>query len=452
MESVHLELQAGDPRCRAALGICARLQSAGHRALLAGGCVRDFVLGVAPKDFDVATSATPGEVARLFRKCIRVGEAYGVQIVVLPEGPFEVTTFRADGPYRDGRHPEHVSFVDEAGDAERRDFTVNALFYDPQAQRILDYAGGLADMRARCLRTVGDPHRRFMEDHLRLLRAVRFSARLGYAIAPETANAIRLLAPLANTTSPERIRDELLKMLTEGHAAVAFEQLDGLGLLEHVLPEAACMKGVQQPPEFHPEGDVFQHTLLMLGHLRQPTPELAMAVLLHDAGKPSTQTFEDRIRFNYHDKVGARVAETVCRRLRFSGDATERISWLVLNHMRLEAAPAMRPCKLKRFVRAPGFSELLELCRLDCVASHGDLERILWVQEYMAGMPPEVLAPEPLLRGTDLIAMGYTPGPLFATILRRVEDDQLDGRLQTREETMGFVRREWPVQQAKAAE
>jgi tRNA nucleotidyltransferase/poly(A) polymerase len=362
-----------------------------------------------------------------------------------------VTTFRSDGPYSDGRHPDHVVFADEIGDAQRRDFSVNALFYDPSANAVLDYVGGQEDMRAKRLRAVGDPRLRFSEDHLRLLRAVRFSARLGYDIEPETAKAIREAAPLVCGTSAERMREEIVKMLTEGHARAAFAGLDELGLLEQVLPEVARMKGVEQPPEYHPEGDVFLHTLLMLDLMHDPTPEFAMAVLLHDAGKPLTQTFEDRIRFNYHDKAGARIAGNLCERLRFSKGSTERIVWLILNHMRLDAAPQMRPSKLKRFVREPWFSDLLELCRLDCRASHNALDTVEWVQRYLAEAPPDVLKPEPLLRGDDLIALGHAPGPLFATILRTVEDEQLEGRLHDRDEALEFVRTNWPRQASNAA-
>ncbi|HPC17884.1 MAG TPA: CCA tRNA nucleotidyltransferase [Candidatus Hydrogenedentes bacterium] len=440
-----------DPRWPAALGICARLRAAGHRALLAGGCVRDGILGVLPKDYDVATDARPEDVARLFRKCVGVGAAYGVQMVVLPEGSFEVTTFRSDGPYSDGRHPDYVEFRDEIADARRRDFTVNALFYDPVSNTVLDYVEGQQDMRDKRLRTVGNPKRRFAEDRLRLLRAVRFAARLGYTIDPDTARAIRETAPLVCWTSAERIRDEIVKMLTEGHAREAFASLDELGLLEHVLPEVARMKGVEQPPAFHPEGDVFQHTLGMLGLMNNPSPEFAMAVLLHDVGKPQTQTFTDRIRFNYHDKAGAALAKNLCERLRFSNASTEHIVNLVLNHMRLDAAPSMRPCRLKRFVREPWFPDLVELCRLDCLASHGALDTIEWVERYLVEMPPDALKPPPLIRGDDLIEMGYTPGPLFSTILRAVEDEQLEGRLRDRGEAWAFVRARWPRQDSSEA-
>ena len=435
-----------DERGQAALRICARLRAAGFRALLAGGCVRDLILGVGPRDYDIATDARHEDVARHFTKSFSVGAAFGVETVVLPEGQFEVATFRRDGPYLDGRRPAYVEFVDEKRDAGRRDFTINALFFDPETNAVLDYVGGRRDIEAGVLRTVGDPHERFDEDHLRLLRAVRFAARLGYAIAPDTLAAIREKAPLIRKTSPERVRDELIKMLTEGHARPALERLDDTGLLAMILPEADRMKGIEQPAMFHPEGDVFTHTLLMLELMTAPPPTLAMGVLLHDVGKPLTQTFEDRIRFNNHDKVGAREAAAVCRRLRMSKDDSGRIVWLVENHMRLAMVRRMRESKRKRFVREAGFPELLDLCRLDCLASHLGLEEIDWVKDYVDRLAPEEIAPPPLVTGKDLIAMGFTPGPVFAEILRHVEDGQLEGRLATDDEARRFILGRWQPQ------
>ncbi|MBN2309350.1 MAG: CCA tRNA nucleotidyltransferase, partial [Candidatus Hydrogenedentes bacterium] len=398
-----------------------------------------------PRDYDVATNARPAEVMALFEHTVPLGEAFGVVLAVFPEGTFEVATFRRDGPYDDGRHPVRVEYVDEEADARRRDFTVNAMFYDPAAGAVLDYVGGQADLRAGVIRTVGEPAERFEEDHLRLLRGVRFAARLGYAIAPETFAAMRASAPSIRRTSPERVRDELLKILTEGGARRAFELLDETGLLEHVLPEVARMKGVEQPEEFHPEGDVFTHTLLMLDEMTDPSPALAMGVLLHDAGKPHTQTVEDRIRFNNHDQVGAEEARKVCRRLRMPNAATERIVYLVGEHMRLANAPKMRESKLKRFVREDGFPELLELCRLDCLASHRDLQAIQWLEHYVSELRPEEVKPAPLLNGKDLLAMGYRPGPLFSEILTAVEDAQLEGRITGPAQARAFVAAGWPL-------
>lgn len=431
-------------REHAAGEICARLRAAGHRALFAGGCVRDRLLGVLPKDFDVATSARPDEVAALFERTVLVGAAFGVVLVLLPEGQFEVATFRSDGPYLDGRHPSSVSFTDERADAQRRDFTVNALFLDPETDEVLDYVGGEEDLAHGVIRAVGDPAARFQEDHLRLLRAVRFAARLGFEVEPATFAAAQALAAKCVATSAERVRDELLKMLTEGHARRAFELLDATGMLAHVLPEMVPMKGCEQPPEFHPEGDVFIHTLMLLEQLGPCTPTLGLGALLHDVGKPPTQTFEDRIRFNLHEKVGARMAEKICHRLRLSNEVTERTVWLVENHMRLAATPQMREAKRKRFVREAGFDELMALGKMDCLASHGDTEHIDWISEYRAQLKPDEVRPEPILTGHDLIAAGYAPGPMFKEILTAVEDQQLEGALRSRAEAMAFVAAHWP--------
>lgn len=434
-----------DERLDAALAICETLRRAGHRALLAGGCVRDLLLSRIPKDYDVATSAKPDEVAGLFSRCVDVGAQFGVQIVLMPPGPVEVTTFRMDGPYRDGRHPEYVEFSNEVEDARRRDFTINALFYDPESDRVLDYVSGREDLDRAIIRAVGNPMQRFSEDHLRLLRAVRFAARLGYQIEPRTLEAIYRLAPLILMTSAERIRDEIIKMLTEGGARCAFETMDATGLLNEVLPEIAAMKGVEQPPEFHPEGDVFTHTMIALDHLHGASPMLALGVLLHDVGKPPTQTFEDRIRFNNHDKLGAVMADEICRRLRMPREQTEQIAWMIENHMRVSVAPEMRESKLKRFVRHPWFQDLLELCRIDCLASHGDLSIIEWLQDFVQNMPGEQLKPPRILTGADLINLGYTPSPLFSEILTAIEDAQLEGKITTKEQALIYVRRTWPI-------
>ncbi len=431
--------------------ICQKLEAAGHRALLAGGCVRDLLLDQTPQDYDIATSARPEEVARLFDKTVPVGVEFGTQLVVEPEGEFEVTTFRQDGPYLDGRHPSHVQFTGPEEDARRRDFTVNALYYDPMRDEVMDYVGGQRDIKAGVIRTVGPPQERLAEDYLRLLRAVRFAARLGYRIAEETFRAIVELAPHVLKTSAERIRDEIVKMLTEGASARAFQLLDETGLLGPVLPEISAMKGVEQPPAFHPEGDVFEHTLLCLqelDRLEHRTATLALGVLLHDVGKPVTQTFEDRIRFNHHDKVGAEMARDICNRLRMPKRDTARIAWLVEQHMRVSAIPNMRESKRKRFVREDGFDELLALARIDSLASHGDLSEVEWIESYIANLKPEEVKPTPLLTGKDLIAMGYTPGPHFGTILSEVEDGQLEGWLTSPQEAREYVLQRWPLYQS----
>jgi len=434
-----------DERRAAAERICRVLSESGYRALFAGGCVRDLLLGVPPKDYDIATDAPPLCVAELFERTVNVGIPFGVQIVLLPEGQFEVATFREDGPYFDGRRPIAVEFSGEVEDARRRDFTINAMYYDPREDCIVDYVGGREDLRRGIVRAVGDPFERFQEDHLRLLRAIRFAARLGFVIEDQTAAALREMAPFILKTSAERIRDEILKILTEGAAKQGFELLDETGLLGHVLPEVARTKGVEQPLPYHPEGDVFTHTLLMLDEMSAPSMTLALGVLLHDVGKPLTQSFEDRIRFNNHDKAGEEAAREICKRLRLPGDAAKRVVWLVAQHMRIGVALDMRPARLKRFAREEGFTELLELFRLDCIASHEDLEVYNRIRAYLAELRPEEVKPPPLLTGHDLIAMGYRPGPQFSEILHAVEDAQLEGRVENAEGARELVRAQWPA-------
>lgn len=430
-----------DPRFEAARRLCNRLTAAGHRALFAGGCVRDLILRVSPKDYDIATSARPEEIAALFDKTVGIGAAFGVMAVTEEGTAYEVASFRSDGPYADGRRPSDVRFTGEREDAQRRDFTINAMFYDPAKGEVLDYVGGQADLDAGIIRTVGDPDRRFNEDRLRLLRGVRFAARLGCTIETETFAAMQHHAQCILQTSAERIRDELIMMLTEGHARQAFELLDQAGLLAEILPEAAHMKGIEQPSKFHPEGDVWAHTLLMLEYLPKGcTPTLALATLLHDVGKPLTQTFEDRIRFHEHDRRGARIAGQICRRLRLPNAATERVVWLVGQHMRLAHIPQMRESKRKRFFRESGFAELRELGRIDALASHGKLDVLEWIDGYEKTAPAETLRPQPLLTGHDLIAMGFTPGPQFSAILSALEDAQLEGTIRTPAEAELFVR------------
>ena len=427
-------------RENAAREICAVLRKDGFRALLAGGCVRDMLLGRTPQDYDVATNARPEEVMKRFPKTIAVGAKFGVVIVVRDEGFFEVATFRADGPYLDGRHPSSVTFTEEEQDAQRRDFTINAMFYDPERDTVLDYVGGQADLEVHILRAVGDPECRFEEDHLRLLRAVRFASRLEYQIEADTFAAMCALAEQVLSTSAERIRDELLKMLTEGHADAAFRLLECTGLLEPILPEVAAMRGVEQPAAFHPEGDVWEHTLLLLAQLPYGvSPTVAVAALLHDVGKPPTQTFEDRIRFNLHEKAGARITEKICRRLRMSNNDTCRIVWLVENHMRLKDFMNMRKHRRIRFAREEGFDELLLLCRMDALASHGDTDFIDEAETYIASLEEESIRPVPLLTGKDLIEMGYTPGPQFKHILQEVETLQLEGQLKDSDAARQYV-------------
>ena len=427
------------------------LREHGHQAYLVGGCVRDLLLGREPADYDVTTDATPDEVMRIFPETYAVGAQFGVVLVpVRDEGgnTVEVATFRSDFGYSDGRHPDEVRFSKSAKeDVERRDFTINGLLLDPIGDEVLDFVGGRKDLAAGIIRTIGRPELRFAEDKLRMLRAVRFAARFGYTIEPETFAAVQKLASGIHQVSRERVRDELTKMLTEGHARKAFLLLDETGLLREILPEISAMKGVQQPPEFHPEGDVFVHTLLLLQELPHPSPPtLAWGALLHDVGKPPTfRVAPDRIRFDNHVDVGVKMAEEICRRLRFSNDASEQILALVANHMRFAHVPQMKESTFKKFVRMPHFDEHIELHRLDCQASHRDLTSYNFTREKIAAIPPETIRPAPLISGDDLIAAGYTPGPRFKEILSSVEDAQLEGRLQSKDNAMDYVRREFPL-------
>jgi len=429
------------PERALAQSIVERLRAYGHTAWFVGGCVRDLLLGRKPKDYDVATSAPPDEVLRLFPRSEPVGAHFGVVLVHENSACVEVATFRSDFEYRDGRRPEGVRFeTDPREDALRRDFTINALMMDPFSGEVLDFAGGREDLEAHIIRAIGDPERRFREDHLRLLRAVRFAARLGFEIEQSTLEAIRALAPAIQRVSAERVRDELARILTEGGARHGFELLDTAGLLRDILPEVAAMKGVQQPPEFHPEGDVWTHTLMMLEGMRNPTIELALGVLLHDVGKPDTFRVADRIRFDGHVEKGVEIARGLLGRMKFSNAVVESVEELIANHMKFKDAPRMRESRLKRFIRMPDFEEHMELHRLDCVSSHGSLENYEFVRRKQKETPPEQLKPDPLITGKDLIAAGYKPGPMFGVVLSEIEDAQLEGVIATRDEAMAMAR------------
>src|SRR5580700_7238482 len=395
-----------------ARSIVARLRTAGHQAYLVGGCVRDMLLGRAPKDFDVATDARPDRVSELFERSEQVGAHFGVVLVRDNAAQAEVATFRSDASYSDGRRPDAVRFEgDPRQDAMRRDFTINALLLDPDTNQVLDFTGGREDLRRRVVRAIGDPDERFQEDHLRLIRAVRFAARLGFEIEPATMAALQRLHGLIVNVSPERVRDELARILTEGGARHGFELLDETGLLGDILPEVAAMKGVAQPPEFHPEGDVWTHTLLLLEKLRHPTVTLAAGALLHDVGKPPTFRVADRIRFEGHVEEGVKLAHGILTRLRFSSEQTEQIEALIANHMRFKDAGQMRESTMKRFLRMENFAEHLELHRLDCLSSNGKLDTYKMVAERLSELGAEQLKPKPLVTGNDLIAAGYQPGP-----------------------------------------
>jgi poly(A) polymerase len=441
-----------------AVEIIRTLRSRGYQAYLCGGCVRDLLLGREPADYDVATDATPDEVMRVFPRTWAVGAKFGVVLVPVdgvPDTPrddsssrqnpvIEVATFRSDGLYTDGRHPDEVRYTKRAEeDVRRRDFTINGLLLDPlDNDRVLDFVGGREDLQNGIIRTIGDPYWRFQEDKLRLMRAVRFAARFGYKIEPATFAAIRELAPEIRVVSRERVRDELTKMLTEGRARQAFELLDETRLLHEVLPEIEKMKGVQQPPQFHPEGDVWIHTRLLLEMLPHPCPRtLAWGALLHDVGKPPTfRVAPDRIRFDGHVEVGEAIGKEICQRLRMSNDDTDQIIALIANHMRFGDVPRMKESTLKRFMRLPRFEEHLALHRMDCLASHGDLSIYNSVRDRYEHTPREQIRPAPLITGHDLIAVGMQPGHAFSDILAAVEDAQLEGQLHSKQEALEFVR------------
>lgn len=440
--------------------ICRKLREAGYQAFLVGGCVRDILLGREPADYDVCTDATPEQVLRIFPRSLTVGAKFGVVIVVedsqadaLPAGAgsasdlaapvqVEVATFRSDIGYSDGRHPDSVVLAKTPEeDVKRRDFTINALLMNPETNEVLDFVGGREDLRVGIIRAIGDPVERFGEDKLRMVRAVRFASRLHYEIEPKTFRAIQDLAPKVGQVSPERLRDELTKLLTEGAARRAFELLDETKLLPQLLPEIARMKGVEQPPQFHPEGDVWIHTLLMLEKLPAGcSSTLAWGVLLHDVGKPATFTPasgpDGRIRFDRHAEVGTRMAEEMCRRFRFSNDDTEQIAALVSSHMKFKDVLQMKPATLKRFARLNRFDEHLELHRLDCSSSHRMLDNYEFVRRFMDETPAEEIRPPRLLTGDDLLAIGLKPGPAFKEILNAVEEAQLNDSIRTREEAL----------------
>lgn len=432
---------------RLAREVARTLRAAGHQALFAGGCVRDLLLGRVPKDFDIATSATPDDIARLFSRTIGTGRAFGVMQVVLAGHPTEVATFRRDLGGTDGRRPDAVVFSSPEEDAQRRDFTVNGLFQEPESGAVIDYVGGRADLEKKIIRAIGAPRARFTEDFLRLLRAVRFAATLNFAIEPETFAAVQELAPRITAISAERIQQELSRLLVEApRAGQALRLLQRSGLLAVLLPEVAALEGQAQPPQFHPEGDVFTHTVMMLDDMpAERNRTLAWAVLLHDIGKPPTATLtrepdgSDRIRFNCHDEAGAQMAETVLRRLKMSADETTDIAYCVRNHMRFKEVRQMRRAKLRQLVGARTFPVELELHRLDCRASHGDVVNHAFLVQFQEELQHEPVLPKPLITGHDLIARGLQPGTELGRWHKRAYDRQLEGTLSTRAELLAWL-------------
>jgi len=426
--------------------VITKLRASGHQAYLVGGCVRDLLLHAQPKDFDVATDARPDRVMDLFPRSGRVGAHFGVVLVREFFEQVEVATFRSDHEYLDGRHPEHVRFeTDPREDVLRRDFTINGLMMDPDDGRILDFVDGRADLERGIIRAIGDPVARFREDHLRLLRAIRFAARLNFRIEPATFEAIQRHHALIHKVAAERVRDELVRILTEGGARRGFELLDSTGLLADLLPEVAAMKGVAQPPQYHPEGDVWTHTLLLLEQLPHPvSPTLALGALLHDVGKPPTYRVSGRIRFDGHVEAGEQIANGILNRLRFSRAQIDQVEALIANHMKFKDLHRMNESTLKRFLRMPEFQEHLELHRLDVLGSNRRLDNYELAKRKLAEYREEQLKPEPLLTGTDLIGLGYSPGPVFTSILHAVEDAQLEGTIATFDDALTLVRTRFP--------
>lgn len=428
----------------AASELARRLKAAGHEALFAGGCVRDKLLGHPPEDYDIATSAVPSEVLELFPGSNEVGAHFGVVIAKHGGHHVEVATFRTDGSYRDGRRPESVTFSTPEEDARRRDFTINGLFEVPETGEVIDHVGGLADLKAGVIRAIGDPKARFTEDGLRLLRAVRFAARMGFTIELETDNALRECAPLLDRISPERIRDEFSKILTSPRRRAGVEHLVETDLIRHFLPEVLPLIGCDQPPEWHPEGDVYIHTLIMLEMLAPDVPlDLCLAVLLHDIAKPPCRTVDSdgRIRFNGHDSLGAQMTETILRRLRYPNHTIDAVVAMVARHMQFMNVQKMRVAKLKRFMAEPNFDQELELHRVDCASSNGFTDNYEFLQAKEAEFAAEPLIPPPLVTGKDLIKLGLQPGPRFKEILEAIQTEQLEGRILAREPALEYIQR-----------
>ena len=428
------------PEREAALELARQLTAAGHLALFAGGCVRDKLLGREPKDFDIATSARPEEVLKLFPGSNEVGAHFGVVIVKCRGCHVEIATFRTDGSYKDGRRPETVTFSTPEEDAQRRDFTVNGLFEKPDSGEVIDHVGGLLDLKSGLLRAIGDPVARFTEDALRLMRAARFSTTLGFELEAGTKAAVRDCADLLERISTERIRDEFSKILTSPRRRAGIELLVETGLMEYVVPEFLKTIGCEQPPEWHPEGDVYKHTCIMLELLDDDAPlELCLAVLLHDIAKPPCQTFDDRIRFNGHDAMGAAMADEILHHLRYPNDVIAAVVTMVARHMQFMNVQQMRTAKLKRFMAEPTFTKEMELHRVDCASSNGFTDNYEFLQAKAEEFAKEPLIPPPLVSGKDLIKLGLRPGPRFKDILDAVQTEQLEGRILDREAAMDYL-------------
>lgn len=434
-----------NPNYQTALWIADQLRQKGHTAFFAGGCVRDQVMGATPHDFDIATTALPDDVEKLFNKTIPVGKQFGVMLVVQDGVTFEIATFRCEGKYLDGRHPSSVDYVGPEEDAKRRDFTVNGLFFDPLEQKVIDYVGGVADIKKKIIRAIGDPEKRFEEDKLRILRAIRFAANLNFEIEKQTWTALCAMSKKIHEVSSERIREELVKIFVRPGAARGFDLLSESGLMREILPEIEAMKNVQQEAEFHPEGDVFVHTRLLLEKLDQPSLVLALAALFHDVGKPPTfQVRKGRITFYEHAPLGAKMTEKIMRRLKFSNDQIMAVKECVENHMKFADVQKMRSGKLKRFVSRPTFMEELELHRIDCQSCHGMLDNYHFLKGKMKEYEKEDLKPKPFVTGHDLIQLGMKPGPDMKPLLEEAYDMQLEGAFPDKSSALDWVKKKCP--------
>ena len=438
-------MKPATPMEETARDVVRRLRAAGHVAYYAGGSVRDLLRGQVPKDIDVATDARPDDVQKMFPRTYAVGAHFGV-IVVLEDGfQFEVATFRSDGAYLDGRRPGEVHFATAKEDAARRDFTINGMFFDPEGNEVIDFVGGRTDLDARLIRAIGNPSQRFAEDRLRILRAVRFATVLVFEIESSTWDAVVAHAPSITEISAERIREELVRIFMSPQRVRGWDLLDASGLMGAILPEVEAMKGCEQPPQFHPEGDVSKHTRIMLGLLpEEASLPLVFSVLFHDIGKPPTSSVDEngRIRFNGHDRIGAEMTKAVMERLRFSRAEIDATVEAVRQHMVFKDVPNMRVAKLKRFMARPTFADELELHRVDCESSHGMMDNYDFLRQKREEFASEPIIPPPLVRGDDLLALGLKPGPKIGEILEAVETRQLEGTLRNREEALEWVRKE----------
>lgn len=435
-------MSAKEEKARA---ILRRLRESGFIALFNGGCVRDRLLGIPVKDYDIATDARPEVVQRLFDNTVAVGARFGVIMVIIDGDPFEVATFRADAPYVDGRRPSSVSFGTIEEDAKRRDFTIGGMYYDPFEDRLIDTVGGMRDLRAGIIRAIGNAYDRFAEDHLRVMRAARFAARLNFTIEPETHAAMRATAPMVPKVSAERIGEEIVRLMTEGGAARGMDIMVETGLMKEVLPEILPMIGCEQPVNYHPEGDVYVHTRIAVAMLSPGCSEsLAFGILFHDVAKPQTRAEQNgKVTYYGHTDIGAQMATDILTRLRRSRAVQERVAYLVKNHLKLTMAPRMRTSTLKRMLSEDGFDELLEVSRMDALASSSYLGHYHFCRRAMTQMTPAQIRPPRFISGSDLIGMGFKPGPAFKNILKEVEDLQLDGEIADREAAIAYVRRHY---------